>query len=642
MSQMVNKCTHCDKRAVSKDGLCYTHHKEAKEAEWLDNTDINNLGIVKWCHEMLPEYAFNTTPQFHKELFMDLLSLYNPNYRNKYERLYELISFRESAKSTAANTLFISYIIAHNGQDFKFKVDGEIRNFTIKESTIVIISETAGSAEDFTVRIRDTFQTSERLRYYYKLAIEDAIDSITGQWTRSAYKINGTFVQGIGTGQQIRGKVKGVSRPSLVIADDIYSENNTVSDERRLKIKKWWNNSVMNSVDNLTGKVVVLGTILHDDTIIVELENNPRWKHKKIPVMPIDKFHEFTEKHTKVDWDTSTCWIPHSDVKDKDERNRLQRNYFDKVQASKDWGLSWPERIDLYLLAIKWQEAVFNRSTSGLYQEYFHITTSPLDKRFRPEYFQTLQPYDLKYENGYNWIRLNGEESWRNINIEFGVDLAGEGADDAVISVVGILPDMRLLVLHQAIGKWGIRDDVAGDTGQDIRINRVIIERSALRRIGVVDEAFRLALRYHPSKIKVGVAGEEPLIVTEMRRVFQENKDYRTHIEARPQKSQEGKKEARIFRTLIPYYETRMVYHAPGLSKLEYQLEYLGKSTHDDCADALEVAVWMIECPYTVDPSLFGMGKEEESDAGNRPLPFPFNQKKPTNFWQENWRWYGS
>src|SRR5512147_803053 len=118
-------CLKCDKPAII-GGLCRTHHIEAKEEEWLDNTDPNNLGIVKWIHEMLPEFAFSKTPKFHEELFMDLLSLYNPAYRNKYERLYEFISFRESAKSTAANTLFVSYIIAHNGKSFKFKVGDEI------------------------------------------------------------------------------------------------------------------------------------------------------------------------------------------------------------------------------------------------------------------------------------------------------------------------------------------------------------------------------------------------------------------------------------------------------------------------------------------------------------------------------------
>lgn len=632
-------CKICEKKAVAKDGLCYNHHIAAKKAEWLDNSDFDNLGIVKWCHEIMPDFAFNVTPHFHKELFMDLLSLYNPAFRNKYERLYELISFRESAKSTAANTLFCSYIIAHNGEKFKFKVDGKIEEFTINEKAIIIISQTAGSAEDFTVRIRDAFSTSERLRYYYRFAIQDALDSETGQWTRSIFQINGTYVQGVGSGQMIRGKVKGISRPSLVIADDIYSENNTISEDRRAKTKVWWNNAVMNSVDNLTGKVVVLGTILHDDTIVVELENNPRWKTRKIPVMPIEKFHKFIQEHTKIDWETSTCWLPHSDIEDKVKRESAQRRYYDKAQQSYDWELAWPERIDLYLLAIKWQESVYNRSTSGLYQEYFHITTSPLDKSFRPEYFQTLQPYELKYEAGYNWIKLNGEEDWRNVNIEFGVDLAGEGKDDFAVCIVATLPDMRVMILNVLTGKWGIRDDL-NDTGEDIRINKVwVSDRNRIRKVGVVDELFRLALRYHPSTIKIGIAGEEALVLSEVRRVFQENKDYRTNIMARPQQSREGKKSQRIMHTLLPFYETRMVYHAPGLTKLEYQLEYLGKSNHDDCADAAEVAFYQLEVPFKIDSSLLLIDK---TPTRNESLPFAFREYVPSSFWKEKWKWIGS
>jgi hypothetical protein len=257
---------------VVKDGLCTEHHRESKFDEWLDNTDPDNLGIVKWCHEMMPEFAFDKTPWFHIKLFNDLLALYDPDLKNKYERLYEFISFRESAKSTAANTLFASYVLAHNGRSFKFKVDGEVREYPISESLIIIISETSTSAEEFTVRIRDAFSTSERLRYYYKVEFKDAIDSLTGQWTRSSFRFNDCFVQSVGSGQQIRGKVKGASRPTLVIADDIYSENNTVTEERRAHIKRWWTNAVVNSVDNVRGKILVLGTIVHDDTIIVELE----------------------------------------------------------------------------------------------------------------------------------------------------------------------------------------------------------------------------------------------------------------------------------------------------------------------------------------------------------------------------------
>ena len=592
--------THCLKcqNPVTQAGLCTTHYKESKFDEWLDNTDVDDLGIVKWCHEMMPEFAFDRSPWFHIRMFIDLLKLYNPDYRNKYERLYEFISFRESAKSTAANTLFASYILAHNGRDFRILIDGEVRTFTIDESLIVIISETKTSAEEFTVRIRDAFSTSERLRYYYNIQFKDAIDSITGQWTRSTFKFNNCFVQAVGSGQQIRGKVKGASRPTLVIADDIYSENNTVTEERRAHIKRWWNNAVMNSVDNVRGKVLVLGTILHDDTIIVELENNPQLHTRKIELMPIDKFHKFVEDHIKVDWDISTCYLPFHEVEDKDERQHKQKKYFADVQVSYKWELAWPERIDLYLLALKYQEAVHNQIVSGLYQEYFHVTKSPEDRRFRKDFFNTLPPWEYKWEHYHSWIKVpEWDDEWTICQTQFGVDLAGTGKDDAVITVTATLPDHRILVLHQAIAKFSIRDDASSAPIEDLRYSKVILNRDALRKRGIVDECFRLALRFHPSRIKVGVAGEEEAVVNEMRRVFQENKNYETYVYPRKQTKLEGRKEERILNTCLPYYETRMVYHDPGLSKLEYQLEYLGKSTHDDCADSLECSFYGLEFP---------------------------------------------
>jgi len=615
---------------VVKGGLCTEHHREAKFDEWLDNTDPNNLGIVKWCHEMMPEFAFDKTPWFHVRLFDDLLRLYDPSLTNKYERLYEFISFRESAKSTAANTLFASYVLAHNGKSIKIKVDGDIKEFPLDESLIVIISETSTSAEEFTVRIRDAFSTSERLRYYYKVEFKDAVDSLTGQWTRSSFRFNNCFVQAVGSGQQIRGKVKGASRPTLVIADDIYSENNTITEERRSRIKAWWTNAVMNSVDNVRGKVLVLGTILHDDTIIVELERNPQWNTIKIELMPIDLFHRFIKEHIKVDWDISQCYLPFHEIENKIERQRKQKVYFGEVQASMDWKLAWPERIDLYLLALKYQEMVINQTVSGLYQEYFHITKSPEDRRFRKSFFQSLPSWELKFEHYHTWIRVKDwDKEWQICQVSFGVDLAGTGQDDGVITVVATLTDHRILVLHQAVGKFSIRDDISSAPGTDLRLNRVVLNRDAVRKRGIVDECFRLALRFHPGRIKIGTAGEEESVVNEMRRVFQENRNYETYLYSRKQTKLEGRKEERILNTCLPYYETRMVYHDPGLLKLEYQLEYLGKTTHDDCADSLECSFHGLDFPESLDYEWFAQEEAIKSQKFIRP------EKLPTDF---DWR----
>lgn len=629
---------HCNKcnKPIYSNGLCSLHWRESKYEEWLDNTDPENLGIVKWAHELMPEFAYNKTPWFHKMLFLDLLRLYDPSFRNKYERLYGLISFRESAKSTAANTLFVSYIIANNGRSFKLTVDGEVKEYLIDERTIVIISQTATSAEDFTSRIRDAFSGNERLRYFYRMEIIDAVDSLTGQWTRGAFKLNNCWVQAIGSRQMIRGKVKGASRPTLVIADDIYSEDTIITEESRAKTRAWWNNAVMNSIDNLRGKVVVLGTILHDDTVLVDILKNPQWKTRKIEVMPVDRFHELVSDHIKVDWDNSTCTLPYDNIQDKALRQREQKIYFDALQSKKDWGLAWPDRIDLFLMAIKYQESVYNRTVSGLYQEYFHITMSPQERRFKKSYFRPLLDWELKFEHGYNWIKVEGQD-WQIANIEFGVDIAGKGKDDAAITVIASLSDNRVYVLHQAIGKWSIRDYLRPSNSQPDRYHRVATDRGVVESVGLVDEAYRLALRYHPSKIKVGVAGEEELIYDEMIRVFHENRLFTVSILKRPQVGgkEAMRKEDRIRNTLLPYYETRMVYHDPSLAKLEYQLEYLGKSTHDDCADSCECAFYQLEFPQALSLSYFTPSSGRESN-----LPWELKNRKPqSNYLRENWRW---
>lgn len=622
--------------------LCKPHYVEMRKKEWLDNSDENNLGIVKWALEILPEFAYNTIPDFHKRLYRELLLLYNPNLRNKYERLFEWISFRGSAKSTI-QTILTAYVLAHNGERIKIRINDVVTEIPLEERTIVIISQTSGSAEEFVVRIRDAFTESERLRFYYRVSIQDAIDSITGQWTRRAFKLNNCFVIGIGSGQMIRGKVKGASRPTLVFADDIYSESNVITEETRTKIRQWWNNAVMNSIDDLKGKVIVLGTIVHEDTVLVDLERNPMWETIKVPIMgyvdeegkpDLTLFHKLIDDHMKVDWDLGVCFLPGDEIDDRSARMDFQRAYFDKVQKEFDWQLRWPERADLYLIATKFKEAVYNQMVAGFYQEYFHIVVPPMERRFRPEMMLTAPTYELKQAHGYSWIKVPEwyGETWKMVNIKFGVDIAGTGRDDAVISPIILLPDQRVIVCPQLVGKWSLRDDVPKAGPESLRRYKVVDQRSPyIERVGLVDETFRLALRYRPSTITVGVAGEEELVVQEMRRVFQENRLYTIYIQSRPQTSREGRKEQRILATLLPYYETRMVYHSQGLQKLAHQLEYLGRAKHDDCADALECAFFNASFPEDLNLEYFEPSNKDSKFTPILPKDQVLNLK-------DNWR----
>ncbi|NPV12715.1 MAG: hypothetical protein HPY57_13090 [Ignavibacteria bacterium] len=586
-------CKLCNKLAV-KDGLCRIHFIEYKESIFLDNTSCDrNMGILQWLKYMYPEHYRHEFNSGHIQVLLMLLRLYDPRYINKQHRLRELIAFRGFAKSKLIFGL-VSYLLAHNGQIMKIKAeDGKVFDVKINEKYIVIFSETATMAEDFVVNIRDEFIINPMLKYFYKLTIEEAVDDTTGQWTKKAFKINNCFIAGFGAKQQARGRIKGAYRPTFAFFDDIYSENNTITAESRLSIKKWFYNSAINSVDDLLGKVFLVGTIVHEDTVLVECERSDTWKTLKFYPMDLLDFQKVVTEHVAVNTDMRIAKLPFDDEKDEFVKIEKQRNFFKSLENK--YKVLWSDRVGLYELVLKYKEAIENQNIAGFYQEYFHEVVPQELKRFNREYFQRLEDYEIKYEYGYYWL-IEKDKRPMIMNIEIGVDIAGgklEG-DNTAITVVGILPDERILVLEQVYGKMSIRD------------------RNTQK--GYIDELYRLAVKYKPLRIKIGFGGgHEGAIIEETRRVFI-SKGLYTTIVARPQNRSEGEKFERIERTLLPFYEAYRVYHLCDTRQLEYELEFLRKAKNDDCTDSLEVALWNVIYPPNIDINFFKSNSNKRFD----------------------------
>lgn len=189
-----------------------------------------------------------------------------------------------------------------------------------------------------------------------------------------------------------------------------------------------------------------------------------------------------------------------------------------------------------------------------------------------------------------------------------GLDIAGgeKEGDDSVITVGGCLPDGRWVVIDCKYGKFSMRDNITDDSAAYLRQDRIITDKQYVTKTGYIDEAFRLNLIYKVNLIKVGQGGgSEGAIRNEMERVFRVNYDY-TQIFPRVQNNKTGNKMERIMGTLLPKYETRSVFHKEGLDKLEYQLEFLGKSTRDDLADCNEVTFFNMQRPENISYKLFG------------------------------------
>lgn len=94
---------------------------------------------------------------------------------------------------------------------------------------------------------------------------------------------NGVAVMPRGSGQQVRGILYGNFRPDLIIVDDLEDSESVRNEEQRAKLKEWFYADVLNSVDR-AGKyrVIVIGTLLHEDSLLANLMEDKDWHHVRI------------------------------------------------------------------------------------------------------------------------------------------------------------------------------------------------------------------------------------------------------------------------------------------------------------------------------------------------------------------------
>jgi hypothetical protein len=95
------------------------------------------------------------------------------------------------------------------------------------------------------------------------------------QWETSS----GTMVLPRGAGQQVRGVLYGRYRPDLILLDDVEDPESVRNEELRKKLKAWFFEDVVNSIDRPAKnyKILMIGTILHEDGLLANLLDDPDW-----------------------------------------------------------------------------------------------------------------------------------------------------------------------------------------------------------------------------------------------------------------------------------------------------------------------------------------------------------------------------
>lgn len=153
---------------------------------------------------------------------------------------------------------------------------------------------------------------------------------------------NDAKVQAFGSGKRMRGLRHGPHRPDLVIGDDLENDENVRSPEQRDKLESWLKKTVLSlgpADDSMD--VVVIGTVLHYDSVLARLLKNPLWKART--------FRAVIEWPHRMDlWDS---W--EELLLNDGEATALE--YYQQRKAAMEQGavISWPSGQPLYKLMIK-------------------------------------------------------------------------------------------------------------------------------------------------------------------------------------------------------------------------------------------------------------------------------------------------
>jgi hypothetical protein len=220
---------------------------------------------LDWARTMLVDYFTDAPSDFHAALFRDLEA------RDK--RLIARVAPRGHAKSTCAAFAYPLWCVCEQ----------RCRN-------IVIVTHESSLATQFVRDIRHELETNERiLAQYGDLCAENAPDDDASPrpksrrrsrttWAQARFTTNtGITVQAKGTGQGFRGMRVGPHRPDLIICDDLEKDEHVQSADSRRKLEHWLRRVVMPALAP-DGQLLVLGSIIHYDSLLANLRDPQRFR----------------------------------------------------------------------------------------------------------------------------------------------------------------------------------------------------------------------------------------------------------------------------------------------------------------------------------------------------------------------------
>ncbi len=164
-----------------------------------------------------------------------------------------------------------------------------------REPFTLIVSDTATQAEQRTSDLYAELLENEALtRRYAHLALperKDYAEKRVKRTTRDFITLGGVRFTSAGAGQSLRGIKDRHQRPSLIVIDDLENDENVRTVEQRLKLLDWFTKSLLNLPGPGGAQVLVIGTVLHPDSLLCGLlatERGEVWTQRRLQAIQPD------------------------------------------------------------------------------------------------------------------------------------------------------------------------------------------------------------------------------------------------------------------------------------------------------------------------------------------------------------------
>ncbi len=428
------------------------------------------------------------------------------------------------------------------------------------EPHIVLVSNTAGQSDDLLTPIKGELESNALLMDDFPdVAEPPGTKPGPERWRRNdIITRNGIKVISLGAGQKIRGRKHREHRPTLIILDDVENEAEAVSADQRDSKMEWFRRAVMKAGTATRTNVVVVGTILHYDSLLAQLIDGrtmPGWTTRKYKAVMAWAEHESL-------WQQWEAIYTYQAEHDQQAGPHAARHFFEANRDEMTQGarVLWPEREDYYQL-------MEMRLCEGRASFDSEKQNEPIDPESCFFAESAIRFWDDEYKSIDELLAKLGGEACIYGACDPSLGLAGKSRDDtAIMTVLKHKPTGHLYVLDADIRKRKPRE-----------IIDAIIEYHAIRKFtsfGIETNQFQhfLATELKRISAEAGVC----LPVEEI-----------THT---------SDKLGRI-QSLEPLISSGVLRFSRRHRTLLDQLRQFPKAAHDDGPDALEMALVMARRP---------------------------------------------